>query len=209
MEAMKSEIRYEMPTITDHPVLLWFKQQIRKITGKGLLQEDILETVVNQTRTDENLIGVLLFGSVATKTHKWKSDIDLIFIYDDYEPDSGLVNYYVSGIEVQYFYATLENLIDNQKTVPYLLHMFSEAEVLFDRHGTVTPVVDEIKQYFATHPEIEEEWAHIKELHQVEKKGPQCQETTIMQRWDELEDKYSGGVRKRTFFRTDDVLYTT
>ena len=113
MEAMKSEIRNEMPTIADHPVLLWFKQHIRKFTGKALLQEDILETVVNQTLTDENLIGILLFGSVATKTHKWKSDIDLIFIYDNYEPASGLVNYFVSGVEVQYFYATLENLIEN------------------------------------------------------------------------------------------------
>ncbi len=130
----------------------------------------------------------------------WRSDIDLIFIYDDYEPASGLVNYFVSGVEVQYFYATLDSLIENQKRVPYLLHMFSKGTVLFDRHGTVTPVVNEIKQYFAAHPEIEAEWAHIKELHQVEKKGPQCQEITIIQRWDELEDKYSGGVRKRTFF---------
>jgi predicted nucleotidyltransferase len=202
MEAMQSEIRYEKPTIADHPVLLWFNQNIRRFTGQAPLQEDILETVVNQALADENVIGVLLFGSVAAKTHKWNSDIDLIFIYDDYEPASGLVNYYVSGVEVQYFYATLENLIENQKTVPYLLHMFSEATVLFDRHGSVTPVVDEIRQYFAAHPEIQEEWVHIKELHQVEKKGSQCQQTTIMQRWDELEDKYSGGVRKRTFFLT-------
>jgi predicted nucleotidyltransferase len=191
-----------MPTIADHPVLLWFKQHIRKFTGKATLQEDVLETVVNQSLKDENLIGVLLFGSIATKTHIWKSDIDLIFIYNDYEPASGLINYFVSGVEVQYFYATLENLIENQKTVPYLLHMFSEAKILFDRNGSITPVIDEIKEYFSAHPEIHEEWVHIKELHQVEKKGSQCEQTTIMQRWDELEDKYSGGARKRTFFNT-------
>ena len=202
MEAMNSELRYEMPKIADHPVLLWFNQHIRKFTGKALLQDDILETVVNQALKDENLIGVLLFGSVAAKTHTWKSDIDLIFIYDNYEPASGLVNYFVSGVEVQYFYTTLENLTENQKTVPYLLHMFSEAEILFDRHGSVTPVIEEIKQYYATHPEIQEEWDHIKELHQVEKKGSQCEQTTIIQRWDELEDKYSGGIQKRTFFNT-------
>lgn len=124
----------------------------------------------------------------------------LIFIYEHHEPTSGLINYFVSGVLVRYFYATIDSLIDNQKHVPYLLHMFSEGEVLFDRHGTATPVIDEIKQYFATHPEIEEEWIHLKQSHQVEKTGPQCQETSILQRWDELEDKYSGGVRKRTFF---------
>jgi predicted nucleotidyltransferase len=202
VEAIKSEIRDEKPTIADHPALLWFKQQARRLTGQASLQEDILQTVVNEAMEDENVIGVLLFGSVAEKTHKWKSDIDMIFIYDHHEPASGLVNYYVSGVEVQYFYATLENLIENAKTVPYLLHMFSEAQVLFDRHGSVTPAVDKIRRYFATHPEIQQEWVHIKELHQVEKTGPQCQQTTIIERWDELEDKYSGGVRKRTFFFT-------
>ncbi len=202
MTAMQSEIRYEKPTIADHRALLWFKQQAKKLTGQASLQEDILQTVVNQATEDENVIGVLLFGSVASKTHTWKSDIDLIFIYDHHEPASGLVNYFVSGIEVQYFYATLENLIENAKSVPYLLHMFAEAEVLFDRHGSVAPVVEEIRQYFAAHPEIRQEWAQIKDLHQVEKTGPQCQQTTIIQRWDQLEDKYSGGVRKRTFFAT-------
>jgi predicted nucleotidyltransferase len=202
MERQQSEIRYEKPTVADHPVLLWFNQNIRGFTGRPMLQEDVLETVVNQALEDENVIGVLLFGSVASKSHTWKSDIDLIFIYEDHEPDSGLVNYFVSGVEVQYFYATLEALIENTKTVPYLLHMFSEAKVLFDRHGSVTPVVEKIRHYFASHPEILDEWAHIKELHQVEKKGPQCQQITILQRWDQLEDKYSGGVRKRTFFNT-------
>ncbi len=201
MEAVKSEIRSEAQTIADHPALLWLKQNIRKLTGRALLQEDILETVVNQALKDENLIGVLLFGSVASKTHTWKSDIDLVYIYDDLEPASGLLTYYVSGVEVNRFYATLQKAIENQESVPYLLHMFSQAEVLFDRHGTVTPVVDEIKQYFAAHPRIEEEWVHLVERHQVEKKGSQCVPmTTILQRWDELEDKYSGGVRKRTLF---------
>jgi predicted nucleotidyltransferase len=197
---MKSEIRYEMPTLADHPIILWFKQKIRKIVGRSPLQESVLDSVIEQATADENVIGILLFGSVATKTHKWQSDIDMIFIYDSHEPASGLVDYFVSGILVQYFYATLETLIENQRTVPYLLHMFSEADILFDRNGTVTPVVNEIKQYFATHPDIEAEWLHIKELHQVEKKGSQCEETTIIQRWDELEEKYSGGTRKRTFF---------
>lgn len=209
MDTMNSEIRYEMPTLADHPVLLWFKQHIRRLAGRSLLQENVLETVVKKKSADEHVIGVLLFGSVATKTHKWRSDIDMIFIYDEHEPASGLVDYFESGVLVQYFYATLESLIENTERVPYLLHMFSEGIVLFDRHGTVTPVVNEIKQYFAAHPEIESEWAHIKELHQVEKNGSQCQEVTIIQRWDALEDKYSGGVRKRTFFRTDEVLYST
>ncbi len=106
----------------------------------------------------------------------------------------------MDGIAVQYFFTTLTTLIQNQENVPYLLHMFSEAKILFDRHGSVAPVVKRIEKYFAEHPEVEADWTRIKELHQVEKKGPVCGQTTIIQRWNELEDKYSGGIRKRTFF---------
>jgi predicted nucleotidyltransferase len=182
-------------------VVLWLQQTIRKIQGKPLLQEEVLNKVVEQLKTNENLLGILLFGSVATGTHTWKSDIDLIFIYKTHEPAAGLANRFIDSIAVQYFFTTLETLIHNQETVPYLLHMFSEAKILFDRHGSVEQVIHRLQQYFAEHPEVVVEWARFKQLHQVEKNGPACAQTTIIQRWDELEHKYSGGARKRTFFR--------
>jgi predicted nucleotidyltransferase len=185
----------------NNSVFLWLGQNFRKIQGKPLLQEEVLDKMVNQVKADENLLGILLFGSVASGTHTWKSDIDLIFIYETHEPPWGLDNRFVDGIAVQYFFTTLDTLIQNQKTVPYLLHMFSEAKILFDRHGSVAPIIDKIRRYFAENPEVEADWMRIKQQHQVEKKGPECAQITIIQRWDELEDKYSGGVRKRTFFR--------
>ena len=194
-------INSNKPKVTDHPVFLWLKQSLRNILGKPPLQEEVLDKVVNQALVDENLLGVLLFGSVASETQTWKSDIDLIFIYETHEPESGLINFYEAGIEVQYFFTTFETLVENVKAVPYLLHIFCDAKIMLDRFGSVAPVVNQIEDYFAVHPEIMEEWAQLKENHQVEKKGPACAQTTIMQRWDELEDKYSGGVRKRTFFR--------
>lgn len=196
----RSEMTYIKPTIADHPIFLWFKQYTRKLTGKAFLQEEVLEMLVNHAREDENLLGVLLFGSVVSNTHTWKSDIDIVYIYNTHEPVSGLVKYFLSGVVIDKFYATLENLKENQQTVPYLLHMFSEGKIIFDRDGSVTPIVDALRQYFAQHPEIQEEWLQIKELHQVEKKGPQCGQVTIIDRWNQLEEKYSNGLRKRTFF---------
>jgi predicted nucleotidyltransferase len=196
---IKTSISLE-PIIPNHPVFLWLVQNFRKIQGKSLLQEEVLDKVVNRLRLDENLLGILLFGSVASGTHTWKSDVDLIFVYETYEPTSGLVNRFVDGIVVQYFFTTFDMLVQNLEAVPYLLHMFCDAELLFDRNDSIAPLIEKLKQYFATHPEIEMDWERFKELHQAEKKGPECAQTTIMQRWDELEEKYSGGVRKRTFF---------
>lgn len=200
MASSKSEMTFIKPTIADHPIFLWGKQFARKLFGKSLMQELVLQKMVHQAQEDENILGLLLFGSVVSNTHTWKSDIDLVLIYNKHEPDSGLIKYFLSGVVIDKFYATLENLITNQKTVPYLLHMFAEGKILFDRDGSVTPVIEALKKYFAQHPEIQEEWVQIKELHQVEKKGPQCAQVTIIDRWNQLEDKYSDGSRKRTFF---------
>ena len=189
------------PQVTDRPLYLWLEQNFRKLQGKPMLQEEVLDKVVTQAIQDENLIGILLFGSLASGTHTWKSDIDLIFVYETCEPSSGVANIFMDGIVVQYFFTSYESLVQNQEAVPYLLNMFCDAKIRFDRHDSISQVVEQPKQYFAAHPEIEAEWTRFKELHQSEKNGPACAQTTIFQRWDELEDKYSGGVRKRTFFR--------
>ena len=179
---------------------LWLKQSFRKLRGKPLLQNEVLEKVVDQLKADENLLSILLFGSVAVGTHTWKSDIDLIFVYETYEPSWGLSNRFVDGIAVQYFFTTLGTLIQNTDSVPYLLHMFSEAKILFDHRGSVTPVIHQLQKYFAVHPDVSANWARYQDLHQKEKNGLACGQTTIIERWDELEEKYSGGARRRTFF---------
>lgn len=189
------------PQVTDRPFLLWLDQNVRKLQGKPMLQEEVLDKVVAQATQDENLLGILLFGSMASGTHTWKSDIDLIFVYRTCEPISGVANVIVDGIVVQYFFTSYESLVQNQKQVPYLLHMFCDAKILHDREDSIAPVIDLLKQYYVEHPEIEADWMRFKSLHQEEKNGPACAQTTIFDRWDELEDKYSGGGSKRTFFR--------
>jgi len=196
----KNEALSTKPLVSNQPLFLWLEQQTRKILGKPMLQEEVLGKVVAEATGDQNLIGILLFGSLASGTHTWKSDIDLIFIYQRCQPVSGVANLIVNGVMVQYFFASFDTLLENQENVPYLLHIFCDAKILFDRNGTFTPVVNQIEAYFSVHPEVEEEWMQLEDLHQVEKKGPVCAQTTILQRWDELEDNYSGGERKRTFF---------
>lgn len=197
----QNEVLTTKPQVTDNPVFLWMEQKSRQLLGKPMLQEEVLEKVVAQSSGDKNLLGILLFGSLATGTHTWKSDIDLIFVYQDCQPSSGIANIIVDRVLVQYFFTSFTALQENAGNVPYLLHFFCNAKVLFDRLGTFTPLVKQIKEYFAAHPEIEAEWIEIESRHQVEKNGPACAQTTILQRWDDLERKYSNNGPRRTFFK--------
>ena len=181
-------------------IIRQWDRYMRIIRGVPLKHEAVLEKVVNDAKNEKNVLGILLFGSVASGTHTWNSDIDLIFVYETCEPASGLVDRFVDGILVQYFFTTLDTLVQNQEAVPYLLYMFCDGKILYDRNNSVAPIVSRLKQYFAAHPKVEADWMQFKELHQEEKKGPECAQKTIIQRWDELENKYSGGVRRRTFF---------
>ena len=53
------------PQVTDRPVFLWLEQNFRKLQGKPMLQEEVLDRVVDQGIQDENLIGILLFDAPA------------------------------------------------------------------------------------------------------------------------------------------------
>lgn len=200
MNMITEDVAEAQPPNTLPLAALWLEQRYRMIRSKRLRQEDVLEKVLSPLKTDPNILGILLFGSVASGTHTWKSDLDMLFVYRRHEPTSGLVTNYMDSIEVQLFFTTLETLIYNVETVPYLLFMFGKGKILLDRHGSITPVIRQITRYYEAHPDVAEEWVRITQLHQVEKRGPLCAQTTIIQRWDELEEKYSGGARKRTFF---------
>lgn len=200
MKIDESEIRYIEPKLSDHFSLLWIRQHLRMIFGMTRMQSDILKDMVEQAQDDHNTLGMVLFGSVASNTEKWNSDIDILYIYHKHAPNSGLVKHYISGVVIDKFYTTLENLDENHQTVPYLLYMFAEGKILFDRSGSISPIIDSLKRYYDHHPGIREEWEEIKKMHQVEKKRSDCGQTTIIDRWNQLEEKYSDGVQKRTFF---------
>ena len=142
------------PVVTDRSVFLWLEQNYRKLLRKPMLQEEVLEVVVAQAIQDENLLGILLFGSLAAGTHTRKSDLDLIFVYQDCEPSSGVANIFVDGIVVQYFFCSYETLLQSVEAVPYLLHMFCDGKILYDRHESIAPLVDQLRQYYAGHPEV-------------------------------------------------------
>jgi len=163
--------------------------------------ELILEQLVKDAKADSNTLGILVFGSVASGTHNEGSDIDIILVYRNHEPALDLEDFEVEGIKVGKILFTYEILTRSIETVPYLLHIVGNAKLLFDRELTIKPQIERIKEYFKSNPEAEDEWNRIYERFREEKRQFGCEQTSIIDVWNELESRYSAGELKRTFLR--------
>ena len=108
----------------------------------------------------------------------------------------------IDDIKVGNIFFTYKVLTHSINTVPYLLHILGIAKLLFDREHTIQQLLEKINNYFVKNPEIADEWKQFYRQLEEEKKEFGCEKTTIMDVWNELENRYSGGKIKRIFFRS-------
>lgn len=161
---------------------------------------EILKRLVADAQGDLNLLGFLVFGSVARGTHHDSSDIDVISILRANTPASGIDNTYMDDIKIGTVYFTRDVLEHGIETVPYLLHPLAEAKLLFDREGDLAPLFRHLRDFFSHHPEIVDEWALYYRQFENEKAQYGYEITTIVDVWNALEQRHSGGKIKRRFF---------
>lgn len=178
----------------------WENQKNQKETK----HDEILEKLYQQTKNDPNTLGFLVIGSVARRTHTPKSDIDVITILRNNKPSSGINQTTEDGIIIDSLYFTFDVLTESVNTVPYLLHTLVDAKILYDSENTIKPLIESVKEYYKKNPEIENEWKTLFESSKKVKEETGCRANaengTIIDVWNLLEKRYSGGKSKRPFF---------
>ena len=112
-------------------------------------QGGIHNQLVEEAQNDSNILGFLVFGSVATGTHREDSDIDVIKVLRTSRPSSGIRNTMIDGVKVGDIFFTYEVLVHSVKIVPYLLHPLGDAKLLLDREGMINHLLERIRDYFA------------------------------------------------------------
>ena len=162
--------------------------------------DEILSQLVTNAKNNPNVLGFFVFGSVATGTHRESSDIDVITVLQTNKPESGINNTPIDGIKVGDLYFTYEVLIHSVENVPYLMHPLVDAKLLLDRDGKVNPLLERIREYYDSHPEIVDEWNKYYKLLKEEKAQFGYEKTTIVDVWNDLEKRYSNGKTRRHFF---------
>lgn len=121
--------------------------------------DEILNRLVAENERNPNVLGLLVFGSVAVGTQREDSDVDVISVLRRNRPSSGLNNTMIREIKVGEIFFTYDLLVQSVETVPYLLHPLGDAKLLFDREDTIKPLLESIRTYFVDYPEMADEWS--------------------------------------------------
>lgn len=186
----------------------WTHSQSRQLQHRkvqaGTKHVQVLHKLLKEATNDPNTLGSLVFGSVAAGTHTEESDLDIITILKHHHPSSGINQMVVDDVVVDSLFITQEVLIQSVHVVPYLLHPLGHAQLLFDREGTIKPLLTQINNYFAKHPAIEQEWKDYLQQSNDAKLTTGCRANahgnTIIDVWNHLERRHSHGTVKRPFF---------
>lgn len=104
---------------------------------------------------NEDVEGIIFYGSFHTNTYSEFSDIDLMVLFND-DSDINQVKGYktVNGIPVEYFERTISKIYDRantdyKKCEDSLLSIVGFGEIIFDRSGKVKELVDYVRQKYA------------------------------------------------------------
>ncbi len=149
----------------------------------------VLEKIQQDYERDQNVLGMLVFGSVAKGTHHQNSDIDLSIVYQSIEPGYSFSSEIVDGIKVGFSRWSSANLHMKVEEAPYRLHVFAYAKLLFDR-ADISHLQEGLKQYFVAHPEIDETWSRLNESYEAEKEQFGEGKTSIFEVYHNLDRRF-------------------
>lgn len=114
-----------------------------------------------QYDTDENVEGIILYGSYQTKTTNAVSDIDILIIYND-ESKRNIKGYTkLEGIEIEYYERSLNFLYrrteeDFKNSEDTLLSAIGHGMLLLDKNGKVLELQRFVLEIFKNHlPKLE------------------------------------------------------
>ena len=157
---------------------------MRHLQVLNKLQEEFLH--------DENVLALLVFGSVAVGNFHAGSDIDLTMVYGEYDLGFQLETAVIDDISVGFSRWSLLHLRKRTEISPYKMHVFANVRVLFDK-ADVGALQQKVRTYFSAHPEIEREWEELSATYEQEKRLYGHGRTNIFDTYSSLDFKYGRG----------------
>lgn len=150
----------------------------------------VLEEIKTKLEVDDNVLAILVFGSVANNTYHENSDIDLSIVYKTFNSGFEFSTDIVDGIKIGQSKWSYERLSERATISPYRMYVFAHAKMLFDKKN-ISNIQKDLITYFNSHPEVQKEWDKINENYQLEKMQHGVGQTNIFDVYADLDRKYS------------------
>lgn len=110
---------------------------------------------VDQQQQDDDIIGIILTGSMVHGTLDKHSDIDITMIL---RPDCAYRergNTWIDGIEIEYFKNSPQQIrkyFQQERNSPHTAHMLTHGEVVYQSDPIIDALIAEAKTHWATPP---------------------------------------------------------
>jgi len=153
--------------------------------------KEIIEKLVKKYKSNKNVIGIYLFGSLAKGIATSKSDVDIEIIFKNRKKSYELLHKKENEIKIDLSIYSLRKFEEDFANKPYSMYSTLGGEILYDPKGIVKKNLGSIEKYFSGNNKIrkfwqikEKKWINAKKKGKIDKAESYFD---IMKKLDEME----------------------
>ncbi|MBT6690103.1 nucleotidyltransferase domain-containing protein [archaeon] len=136
------------------------------------IHHKIVREIIEEYQVKKDVIGIVVFGSVASGRERPDSDVDIEIIYNS-KKKWELLDKTRYGIKIDFEEAGIEEWEKMTEKYPYLYY-FEHDKIVYDSTGLLKKVFDKLKKYYKNNEKVQEfwrkEWKEAKKLKESGKK---------------------------------------
>jgi predicted nucleotidyltransferase len=117
----------------------------------------IINEVVREKAKDPDVVAINIFGSVAAGRERPDSDVDIEIVTAS-EQEWRMEKEERYGIVVDYDFCSRRWLEDKAARYPFLSYVNTKEKPVFDPLGVMARIQDDLRRYYAEHPEVASYW---------------------------------------------------
>jgi predicted nucleotidyltransferase len=131
---------------------------------------EIVNNLVRKYKSDKNVLGIYLFGSMATGKAKPTSDIDVEIIFKKRKKSYELINKRINEIRVDLSCYSLKKFEEDFTEKKYLTYLALTYKILYDPKRILKKHLKAIEKYFSDNPDILKFWKDKERKYKQDKK---------------------------------------
>ncbi|MFH1802034.1 MAG: nucleotidyltransferase domain-containing protein [archaeon] len=119
---------------------------------------------------DKNVVGIYIFGSLAKRKARKKSDLDIEFIFKKRNKPYELYHKKVDGIGVDFSMYALKQFKEDFSKKIYAQYASLPHKIMYDPKGILKKYLRDVKEYFKKNPKILKLWEDKERVYKRAKK---------------------------------------